>query len=118
KSANPPNATVRKADVRPNIHTSAKIEFPHTAWKSQDSRCPLELRKGHTLSLRIGFHRSMTQHFLWVILYSGSHRSRGSPFQMPTRLAGGLGIGSCRGRSHVRPYAPASNDFEALVPPR
>ena len=37
---------------------------------------------------------------------------------MPTRLAGGLGIGSCRGRSHVRPYAPASNDFEDLVPPR
>src|SRR3954463_4611020 len=37
---------------------------------------------------------------------------RGSPFQLPTRLADGLGPGSDLGHGYPRPYAPSSKYIE------
>jgi hypothetical protein len=42
---------------------------------------------------------------------------RGSPFQLPTRLADGLGLESDLGRDYPRPCAPSSNTFEEFGSP-
>jgi len=50
----------------------------------------------------------------------GSHSRdpRGSPFQLPARLADGLGHGSDLGHGYPRPFAPPSKFFEDFWVPR
>src|SRR5579859_1127463 len=51
----------------------------------------------------------------WVPPHSGP---RGSPFQLPARLADGLGPGSDLGHGCPRPFAPSPESPGSLVPPR
>ena len=48
------------------------------------------------------------------------HGAEGSPFQMPARLADGLGLESGLGAAYTAPFAPSSDELSPKnsVPPR
>jgi uncharacterized protein len=73
---------------------------------------PVVVRQVVAIKDRLPSCRAMRQRmFCWETVRAATCGLRGSPFQLPTRLAGGLGPGSDLGHGYPRPCAPSPNCF-------